>query len=221
FQHLAAGPGVAADHGNRAMRAIVRRQHPSSAGSQGHRQCGGQIRVRQPAHPVGSEQPCHLAGPPHAKNPTTVTAPGEPGRPGVGVKGGREHAPRPPGSRGRLSTHCSAPGVEVASPHAARPPEVEVAGPRRAPPMVRGFAKTAPSGRPRARTTPPLRPADTALVETSANRPRTTQTPTRRVAGWASWTLGASALAVLRRLAGLLEAVLLPLLGPRVTGQEA
>src|SRR5690606_24971313 len=32
---------------------------------------------------------------------------------------------------------------------------------------------------------------------------------------------GASALAVLRRLAGLLEAVLLPLLGPRVTGQEA
>src|SRR5690606_14999129 len=80
------------------------------------------------------------------------------------------------------------------------------ASPRLRLPSGRELAQPHRSGPP---TTPPRKQV------------RTTQTPTRRVAGWASWTLGASALAVLRRLAGLLEAVLLPLLGPRVTGQEA
>src|SRR3954467_4197566 len=92
-------------------------------------------------------------------------------------------------------------------------------------PLARGSRPTTATGREvpsrSASTLAAARATESASsgVRSALARPRTPSVPKRRPTGRVP--LRRSALGVLRSLAGLLQAVLLPLLDPRVTGEEA
>jgi hypothetical protein len=57
LQHLAAGPRIAADHGDRAVRAVALGQDVRGRGGERHRELRGEhLAVGEAAHAVGTEQ---------------------------------------------------------------------------------------------------------------------------------------------------------------------
>src|SRR5829696_9604012 len=105
----------------------------------------------------------------------------------------------------------STPRRSTLTPSAARP---AVSAPSRSGPERRGSRPTTKRSPPSTRAAARPRASTSSGVSSSPTRPRTPSVPNRRV------TRGLP-LGVLRRLAGLLQAVLLALLLPGVPGEEA
>ena len=64
LEHLAAGPWIAANHGDPAAQFARTRQAPRRRRTQRQRQLGGQLAIGDPANSVGAEKSTHADKPP-------------------------------------------------------------------------------------------------------------------------------------------------------------